>query len=128
MGVMGFGQGVVGHVRVEVLAATRATMLGVEEMDIAGATGHQVANIMQDAFAGSTTETGSAAPGTRPMCEVSPAANDLGLGQIFGARDAFRGVWHILAGSSHNQALLGCVFQPRNLQDLLGRVMAKCLF
>ena len=35
MGVMGFGQGVVGHVRVEVLATTRAPVLRVDDVDVA---------------------------------------------------------------------------------------------
>ena len=62
------------------------------------------------------------------MRKVPSAANDLGFGQIFGSCDAFRGVRQILSGSRHGKVLLGKVIQPRNIQDLLVWVMAKCLF
>jgi hypothetical protein len=103
-------------------------MLRVDEVDVAGPTGNQVADIMQDSSAGSAAKTGFATKRARSMREVPSAANDLGLGQIFGSRDAFRGVRQILSGSRHGKALLGQMFQPRNSQDLLVSVMAKCLF
>jgi hypothetical protein len=128
MGVMGLGQGVVGHVRVEVFPTMRATMLGVDDVDVAWPTGDQVANIVQDSFACSTAETGFTTKGTRAMREVSRAANDLSFGQIFGSRDTFGDVGQILSGARHSKSLLGRLFQPRNLQDLLGSVIVKCLF
>jgi hypothetical protein len=128
MGVMGFGQGVVGHVRVEVLPTTRATMLGVDDMDVAWPTHHQVANVMQDPLARSAAKTGSATKGTRAMGEIPGATDDLGCGQIFGSSNAFRGIRQILPWSRHGKALLGQVSRPRNLQDLLVSVMVKCLF
>jgi hypothetical protein len=128
MGVMGLGQGVVGHVRVEVLPTVRATMLRIDEVNVAWPTGHQVANVMQDSFARPTAEAGFAASRTWAMRECPRAANNLGFRQIFGSRDAFRGIGQILPWSRHGKALLGQLFQPRNLQDLLVSVMAKCLF
>jgi hypothetical protein len=103
-------------------------MLGVDDMDVARPTEHQVANVMQDPFARSAAKTGFATKGTRAMREVPGAANDLGRGQIFRSSDAFRGIREILSWSRHGKALLGQVCRPRNLQDLLVSVMAKCLF
>jgi hypothetical protein len=128
MGVMGLGQAVVRHVRVEVFPTARATMLGVDKVNVAWPTGNQVTNIVQNSFSGSAAETGSATKGTKAMREVPRAANDFGFGKIFRSRDAFRGIGQILSRSRHGKALLGQAFQPRNLQDLLVSVMAKCLF
>jgi hypothetical protein len=128
MGVMGLGQGVVGHVCVEVLPTTGATMLGVHKVDVTWPTGHQIANVMQNSFARSAAKTGLATKGTRAMHEVPCAANDRWSGKIFRSRDAFGGVGQILSGSGHGKVLLGQMFQPRNLQDLLVSVMANCLF
>jgi hypothetical protein len=116
---MGLGQGVVGHVCVEVLTAMRATMLGVYDVDVARATGNEVPHIMKDSFASTVAETGLATNGTRPMREVATALNDLSFGQIFGSRDAFRDVGQILSGTRHRKALLGQLVWPRNLQHLL---------
>jgi len=119
MGVMGLGQGVVRHVRVEILAAPGAAMLGVNKVDVARATGNQVTHIVENSFAGPVAETRPVTIGTRPMREVAAALNDLGCGQIFGSRDAFRDVRQILSGSRHSKALLGQLVWPRNLQHLL---------
>ena len=119
MGVMGFGQGVVGHVRVEVLATARTAMLRVDEVDVAGTTGNQIAHVMQDSFAWTTAKTGLATNGTRACAEVPTAMNDLGFGKIFGSRDAFRVIGQILTGARHSKTLLGQVVRPRNLRELL---------
>src|SRR5438132_1471238 len=128
MSVMSFGQGVVGHVRVKVLPATRATMLRVDDVDVTWPTEHQVANVMQDPFAHSAAKTGSPTKGTRTMREVPSAANNLGCGQILGSSDAFRGIREILSWCRHGKALLGQVCRPRNLQDLLVSVMGNVSF
>jgi hypothetical protein len=128
MGVMGFGQGIVGHVRVEVLPTTRASMLRVDDEDIAWTTEHQVANVMQNPLARSASKTGFPTEGTRTMREVPGAANDLRGGQIFGSSDALGDIREIPSWSRHGKALLGQVSRPRNLQDLLVSVMVKCLF
>ena len=90
MGVVGFGQGVVGHVRVEIVAAVGAAMLGVNDVNVARPTGNQVSHVVKDSFASTVAETGLATEGTRPVREVAAAMNDLGLGQIFGSRDPLR--------------------------------------
>jgi hypothetical protein len=128
MGVMGLGQGVVGHVGVEMLPTAGATMLGVHKVDVTWPTGHQVANVMQNSLARSAAKAGLATKGTRAMREVPGAANDLGFGKIFGSGDPFRGIRQVPSGSGHGKALLGQVFQPRNLQNLPVSVMANCLF
>src|SRR5438046_3963970 len=94
MRVLGFGQGVVGHVGVEILAAVGAAMLGVNEVEVARLAGNQVSHVMQDSCAGTVAETGLATNGARPRREVAAALNDLGLGQIFGSREAVGDVRH----------------------------------
>lgn len=116
---MCFGQGVVGHVRVEIPAAMRATMLRVQDVNVARTTGNKVSHVVEDSCASTVAETGLVANGTRPMREVSTAPNDLGFGQIFGARNAFRDIRQILSGTRHRNALLGQWVWPRNLQHLL---------
>jgi hypothetical protein len=119
MGVMGLGQGVVGHVRVEVLPAASATMLRVDDVDIARATSNQVSHVMQNAFACTVAEAGLVADRTTATPEVPAPAHDLGFGQILGTSDAFRWVRQILSGARHSKALLGHVVWPRNLRDFL---------
>ena len=48
MGVVGFGQGIVGCVGVEELFAPGALMLRVDQMDVVRPTGYQIAEIVQD--------------------------------------------------------------------------------
>jgi hypothetical protein len=126
--VVGLGQGVVGHVRVEMLPTARAMMLRVDQMNLARPPSHDVADVVQDALSGSAAKTGFAATGTRSMREVPAAMNDFGFGQIFGSRDAFRGIRQISSGARHGKALLGQSVWPRNLQNSLVRVIAECLF
>ena len=125
MGVVGFGQGVVGHVRVEEFVALGAAMLRVDQFDVAGPTSNQVAHVMQHAGAGPIAKARLAAPRTGAMWEVATAPNDLRLRQIFRARDALGGVRQILSGTRHGKALLGQVSSARNLRHLLVRVMAN---
>jgi len=125
---MGFGQGVVGHVGVEVFPTARATMLRVNEVNVARPPGNQVAHIMQDASGGSATETGFVTTRTRAMREVASAMNDLGFGQILRSRDTFRGIGHISSRAGHDKALLGQLVWSRNIHDSRDRVMVKCLF
>jgi len=107
MGVMGLGQGVVGHVRVEILAAVGAAMLGVNDVDVARPPGNQVSHVVKDSLARTVAETRLATERARPMREVVAALNDLGFGQIFGSRDALRDIRQILSGARHSKALLG---------------------
>jgi hypothetical protein len=94
-------------------------MLGVNEVDVARATANQVPHVVKNTFAGPVAETRPVTIGTKPTREVAAALNDLGCGQIFGSRDAFRDVRQILSGSRHSKALLGQLVWPRNLQHLL---------
>ena len=126
--VMGFGPSVVGHVGVEVFSASCATVLGIKKEDVAWPTGDEIADVMQDPRARSTTKAGFAAPGTTSMLEVSRTVNDLGLRKIIGTHDTFRGIGQIQSWSEHGKALLGTIVQPRNLQELRASVTAKCLF
>jgi hypothetical protein len=97
--------------------ARSATMLGVNEVDVARSTGNQVPNVVKNASARSAAETRFVTTRTRTMGEVSAAVNDLGFGQIFRARDAFRDIRQIQSRARHGKALLGQLVWPRNLQD-----------
>jgi hypothetical protein len=107
VGVMGLGQGIVGHVRVEILATAGTAMLGKNELNVTRPTGNQVPNVMECSLASAIAETGLATNGARPMREIAAAKNDLRFRQIFGPRDALRDVWQILAWTRHSDALLG---------------------
>jgi hypothetical protein len=100
-------------------------MLGVNDVNVARATSNQVPHVVKDSLAGTIAETGLATNGTRPMREVAAAPNDLGLGQIFGPRNAFRDVRQVLSGTRHSKALLGQSVWPRNLPHLLACVMVN---
>jgi siroheme synthase (precorrin-2 oxidase/ferrochelatase) len=76
MGVVGLGQGVVGHVRVEVLAALAADVLRVSEFDVAGPTVNQIAHVMQQTGARPVSKARLAAQRTREMWIVATASND----------------------------------------------------
>jgi hypothetical protein len=101
--------------------------LGVDQMNLARPPSHDVADVVQDSLSGLAAKTGFAATGTRSMPEAPAAMDDLGFGQIFGSRDAFRGIREISSGARHRRALLGRSVWPRNLQDSLVRVIAKRL-
>jgi len=65
---------------------------------------------------------------TGTMGKVPAATDDLGFGQVFGSRDAFRSIRHVFSGARHGKALLGQVIRPGNLRDLLVPVTVNCLF
>jgi hypothetical protein len=119
MRVVRFGQGVIGHVCVEILAATSAVMLRIDKVDVAGATGNQVADVMQDARAHSISSTTLATARTWPMLVIVAALNELCSGQILWIRNAFGAIWRIASWSRHSKALLGRLFSARNLRVLL---------
>jgi hypothetical protein len=107
VGEMGLGQGVVRRIRVEESVALGAAVLRVAEFEIAGFPRHEVARIVETTSAGAISKTRFAAPGAREMRVVAAASNDLGFEQIYGACDPLGGVWRILAGAEHDDALLG---------------------
>jgi hypothetical protein len=74
-------------------------MLGVHDVDVAWTTGNKVSHVVEDSCARAIAKTGLVADGTRSMLEVTTTPNDLGLGQIFGARNALRDIRQILSGT-----------------------------
>jgi hypothetical protein len=80
MGVVGFGQSIVGHVRVKELAALGATVPRVNELDVARPGGNQVADVMQDAGSHTVSKASFPTERTRAMFEVAAAANDPSFG------------------------------------------------
>ncbi len=97
VGVARLGQGICGRVGVEEAVAVRAAVLRVNEFDIAGLPRNEVAEVMQHAGAGPIAKARLAAARPWETWIVAAAANGLCLWQIFRARDAFGGVWEILA-------------------------------
>jgi hypothetical protein len=93
MGVARSGSSVFGSVRVEELVASGAVVLRIIEMDVAGSSANQVAQIMQDARVHGLPKGTFATAWTRAVCEIPAAPNDLRLWQFFWVRDAFGGVW-----------------------------------
>jgi hypothetical protein len=79
MGVVGFGQSIVGRVGVEKLLVLGALMLRVSEMDVVRPTGHQVAKIVQDARERPIAETGFSTARTGTLSKVAAASDDLGF-------------------------------------------------
>jgi len=65
MSVEGFGQSVIGGVRVEEGVALRATVLRVNEFDVAGPTANQITQVMQHAGAGAISKARFATPRAR---------------------------------------------------------------
>src|SRR5262245_5791475 len=113
--VMGSRWCQVGHVRVEVLMALRAKVLGIREMDVMRPTGDKIPHVMQRPLKGLVATTAFAASRARPLLVLSSTSNDLRFWQVFHPRDSFRRVWQVLAWSRHGFALLGMFEKARNL-------------
>jgi hypothetical protein len=77
MGVVRFGQGVVGRVGVEVLVAPAAVMLGVDQVNVSRPTGDPLAQIVQNAGEVVVAMAALATVGTRSVREVATTVNDL---------------------------------------------------
>ena len=77
MGVVGLGQGVVGHVRVEVRAALGAAVLRVDKLEVAGPTGDQVANVVEYARERVVATAPLRTSWAASMLEVATAPNKL---------------------------------------------------
>jgi hypothetical protein len=101
---MATGVGQIGHVGIEVLAAARAIMLGVEHDDVARPPGEGIAQIVK----GTTTEpiaVGAASTIRAASPPVVPALDaDLGFGQVLGAGDPHGGIAAVFARSWHGIA------------------------
>src|SRR5262245_668060 len=118
MRVVGLGHGVVGHVGVEVFPAASAMMLRVDKVNVARATGNQVAQVMQGTGEDAVASAAFAASRTRSISVVTASSNDPRLGQIFRFGDPHSAVRQVLSGTRHGKALLGQVFPARKLQHL----------
>lgn len=114
----------IGDISVEVLAALGAMMLRRGENDVAWPAGDEVADIMQRAREGLVAVAAFAAARTRTMLEVATLLDDLWFRKILRPCDPFRGIGPIFAGTGHDAALLGLVFQTKKLPKLPRKVMA----
>jgi hypothetical protein len=122
MGVMGFGQSLVGHVSVEVFATCAAVMLGVGDMNIPRSPQYEIPDVVQHPLPRAIPIARSAAPRTNPMVEIATSGYDFRLGQIFRFADSFRGVRKVLSGTEHGAALLGQVFLAKKLPKFVGKI------
>jgi len=115
MRVMGLGQGIVGHIRRKTFLALGTVMSGVDEMDITGAASHQIAHVVQHPRDDVVPPTPMVTPGTRVLRIIPAPPGNLGRWQILRVGNAFRGIWPILPGTRHGNALLGLHLLARNL-------------
>jgi hypothetical protein len=76
----------------------------VEDDDVAGPAGEEIAEVMEDAAAPPVAVGAVATAPTGPSAVVAAADADFGLGQIVEAGDAFGGVGAVFAGSWHGEA------------------------
>src|SRR4051794_30398143 len=88
VGVVTAGVGQVGHVGVEVPAALRAEVPGVEHNEVAGPARERVAEVVESAAAHRIAVGATATARAGPATVVSAPEADLGLGQIDDASDA----------------------------------------
>src|SRR5512135_788090 len=103
-GVVAAGVGQGGHVGVEVLAALRAEVPGVEHDEVAGPTGEGIAEVVEGAAAPTIAVGAVAAPWAGPAAIVAAAEADVGFGQVIDAGDALGGIGAVFAGSWHGRA------------------------
>src|SRR3954451_21076015 len=105
MGVASLGRGQVGHVGGEVVAAPRAVMLRVSELDVTGPTSHRVAQIMQGACTDPIPRARLAAFRTWPMRVISTARYELRRREHLGIGNAQGGVRRVDSRTKHGNAL-----------------------
>jgi hypothetical protein len=118
MSVVGPGRGQVGHVGGKEVAAPGAVVLGVGEVDVAGAPFRRVAQIMQGADEDPIPRARLAAFRTRPMLVIATAPDELGGRQHLGIGDAQSGVRRVDSRTTHenalpNQGLFSWILRPR---------------
>jgi hypothetical protein len=89
--------GQVGHVGVEVLAALRAVVPGMDHDEVAGPVGAGVAEVMEGAAAEAIAVGAVTAARAGAAAVVAAAGADDGLGQVLDAGDALGGVGSVLA-------------------------------
>ena len=105
-GVVAAGGGQVGAVGVEVPAALRAEVLGGGQDEVTGATGDEIAEVVEGPWKDAVTIGAVAAAGAGPPPEVAAALANPRFWQILDASDAFSGIGQIFSGTGHGAALL----------------------
>jgi hypothetical protein len=106
---MASGEGQIGRVGVEIMAAVRAVMLRIDEVDIAGTPGLQVA---QETFGAPQSIGSSAATRASAPFIVAAADDDFGLGQVFDTSDALCHVGKVFTRSGHGNILQVMLCSP----------------
>ena len=81
-------------------------MLRVGQDDIAGASGGEIAEVVEDALEDPVAVGAVAAPRAGPPPVVAAALSGLGLGQMFDAGDPLGGVGQVFSGSWQGAMLL----------------------
>jgi hypothetical protein len=116
----------VGHSGVEKLATLAAVVLRVGEVNIAGASGNKISQVMERALVRAASASATlAATRTGSMLVDATASHDLGLGQPFHPRDAFRGIRYVLTWSRHEYALRSMPDKAGNLAKIEEKVIGS---
>src|SRR5262249_46665141 len=103
-GVMAAGVGQAGHVGVEIPAAPRAEMPGVEHQEVAGPSGEGVAEVVEGTAPPTIAVRAVTAARAGAAAAVAAAEADVGLGQVVDLGDALGGIGAVFAGSWHSEA------------------------
>src|SRR5215467_15821095 len=93
MSVMDFGQRIVGGIGGEIFTTLRAVMLRVSEMDVAGPTRNQIANVVQNSGDDVIAPTTLVTTRAWVMLVVSATQDNLELRQILRTGNALRRIW-----------------------------------
>src|SRR5215475_485909 len=123
VGVAGFGRTIFRGVRGKELLTLGAAGLRIEQCNIAGLAGNQVAHVVEHAGAGPLAKARLAALRARQMCEVATAAHALRRRQIDRGCDTRGRSREILSGPRHGNTLLGLASSAWTLRHLLSGIM-----
>jgi hypothetical protein len=124
VGVVGLRSCQVGHIGVEKLATLAAVVLRVGEVNIAGSSGNEISQLMERALVRAASAT-LAATRTGSALVDATASHDLGLGQIFHPRDAFRSIRYVLTWSRHEYVLRSMPEKAGNLAKIEEKVIER---
>jgi len=125
VGIVALWQGQLRHVGIEVDVALGAMMNRVGNVDIVRATRNQVSQVMQHPLCAAMPIGAMSALWTKLSSKTAATFDDLRLGKILDARNAFRGIRHVHSRSWHGTALLGNPLQAPNLAKISSRVIIK---
>jgi hypothetical protein len=98
-------EGQIGRVGVEIMPTAGAMMLRVGEVEFVGSPGHQVTQVVQEAFDAPQAIGSSAASGALTAFVVSATWDAFGLGQVLDTSDALGLVAKVFTGSGHGDVL-----------------------